>query len=489
MLNSFVPSDLAISRQSQQTSGLTKDLRQENRSFSVGARPTLGDLGGLSLGIALSESDATLLESDEMSNSRSASSQIGYHSIWNSDRGLTRSVSLTYGYQQSAGTISLNQQSISGGLNWQLGKVLDSRLDYFSSKSSASEQTTQSRGMTGMVSHKLMGSLASSLNVSTDFQGGDNSSYGGGVGLDYRKKLPSASNVSVGYHYGMIYDEHNGTVASVKVYNEPHDIPIDPAPRIALDHPTFQAETVRVVGVQSQLEYPPSFYVMVPEGIQLMDHFGVDTAIAVTYNFRQDPSVTVLGTSHVLNGALSLFGNKYRIYTNFKTSAQDLVSGEATSLTLKSSLHYDLGAIARLQAHSLAAEMGYDQDYAQDVYYLNSSWGYTTSYQKGTLDLTANDRYTLQSVSQGGGRLWTNSFNVQSGYRRRFGNVQGQFKLNYANSTYEGGGVNQLATLGANLEGRFGRLTALLNANASWNFSAAGDSSSQGVSVSLRRSF
>ncbi|QXE90967.1 hypothetical protein KP001_21775 [Geomonas subterranea] len=489
--NQFVPSELSLAQQSQTTSGQGRDITQKSHSFNLNTRPNLGALGMITASINLSESDSSGIGSDSSSHNSSGTANFGYHNSWRSAQNLARNFSLTYGYHQNAGTSVITTQTLNSGVGWEFGKVLQGDLTYFSSKSSSFEQKSQSQGVSGALSHKLMGSLRSAINASAtrdQYDDGQNTFISAGLNLGYHKRLPAASDTTVGYGYTMTRNEHTGGVSSIFISEERHPVPIVTPGRIRLNQPTFQANSITVVGAQSRLPYPASFYNIVPEGIELTDHNLVDTDILISYRYTQDPNIVTVGTNHGANAAVNLFAGKYRVYTNANQSDQRLVKGQATSLTTSGTRHFDLGATANLTPHNLSAELGYDKDYAQNQYYLTGSWGTSAPYAGGDVSVNANDRFTLQRSNGRDDQYWANSLSLQSTYRRNFGRIAGKFKANYANMA-SADSTFHTASLGANLEASFGKLFVLLNSSVLWTFSAGGNTSSETISLSFRRSF
>lgn len=492
VLNETVPSDFSYSRQDQQTFGQHQNLSQSSQSINFGARPSLGEWGTLTLGVNLTQSESGAQQLNVSGKNNSASSRIGYNNGWKSGEGLSRNFSLAYGFQETSGLTAQKNQNLNGNLEWEFGRVLHGGMDYFLNKSDSQRQSTENRGISGSLSHRLLGSLTTGVHaaLNTDsYDSGENRSYSGGVSLSYDKRLPEKSNVAASYAYGLGLTDRSGATFLVSALNEPHAIPFATFPRrITLNHPTFQAAGIQVVGVQTQLVYPASFYTVVPEGIELNDFFAGDTDLLITYDYLQDPSVVSMTTSHSVSGSLSLYNQKYLVYMNANFMNQELLSGEATGLTLSSTRHYAAGGTANLERHVISSELGYDKDYTRDLYYFTGSWGYNTPYAKGDLSLSANDRLTWQT-SAVKEVPWVNSLTVQSNYRRSFGFWAGKFRADYANALVQGGSMFHSASLGLNLEANFGRLSALITSNLNWTFSDAGNSSSQGIGFSVRRSF
>lgn len=489
--NALIPASMTFGRQSQKTSGLTLDTTQDSHNLNVSARPTLGEYGNVGLGVTLSDSDSSVVQTGQNSHSSSASMQAGYQGGWKSARQLGRNLSVNYGYHQSKGAMDFDTENLNGTLYWQLGKVMDANMTGYYSTSRAGESGTQSRGGSASLKHTLMGSLTTMVTVtgSNDgFQDGSNSARNFGLNLGYHKKLPRASHLDLGYSYSVGLTEHQGRVTSVQVLDELQAIPAGALRRIRLNHITFDPGTIKVVGVQSQLIYPASFYTTTAEGIEVVDSYGVDRELQISYQYRQDPSVTTLGTAHGISASATLFDSKYRIYADALISNQKLLEGDATALSLTATRHYDLGATATLPNQNASVEIGYDKNYAEDLYYFNGSWGHFRPYAGGDLSISGTERYTWQTT-QGESMPWTNTIAIQTSYRRPFGNVLAHLKADYANALVQGGDMFHSATLGANLEGTYGRLTALLNTSAAWSYSKAGISSSQAIGISVRRSF
>ncbi len=491
MLNSRIPADFGYAKQSQKNFGLNQNVGQESHSMSFSAKPALGDFGSLSLGVSLNESKSSAERLDQESKNSSAAARINYHNSWSSPRDLARGFSLSYGYQQTSGVTLVDNESLNANLDWEFGKVLHGDMDYFYSKSSSLLQSTQSHGATASLSHRLLGSLSTGLRVSAaqdSYDAGDNRSYNGGVKLAYDRRLPRSSNVDVGYSYSTGVRDRTGTTSVVNVVDERHPVPAIFPRRIPLLNPTFLGEGIRVVGAQSQLIYPADFFAVVPEGIELLDFLPGDSEVLISYGYLQDPSVTSLSMAHTVSTALTLYKNRYRIYANASFANQKLLKGEATSLTLSNSSRYVAGATASLDRHTLASEYGLQKDYGQDLHYFTNSWGYTTPYLRGDVTVNANDRLSWQS-SSARETPWVNSLTVQGTYRRMFRYVGLKMKAEYGNALLEGGGMSHVAGVGVNIEGKFGKLSALLNSNLSWNFADGSNSSSQGIGVALRRSF
>ena len=133
--------------------------------------------------------------------------------------------------------------------------------------------------------------------------------------------------------------------------------------------------------------------------------------------------------------------------------------------------------------------MGYNKSFSEAEYYLSSRWQYSTSYAGGSVNFAANDLYTRRESSEGNNGGWTNSLSVHGGYSRSYGRVQARFKCDYANSLLDDWQMSHVASVNANLEAQFGKLSCLLNSNATWNFSPGGTSSSQAIGLGVRRAF
>lgn len=489
--NARVPSEVLYYRLTQQNSGASQTLEQTTSTLSFSSRPVLGSYGSLTMDLSLTEGESSARQGAEGS-SASGAAHLGYQTSWKSPENLSRSFTMSSGYQENKGVSSLTHQNVNGSLNWDFGKVLRGNLEGFYSKSSALLQETQDRGGSALLTHRLLGTLTSTLRgsvMNNSFGAGEYLAYSGGLGLNYDKLLPRASQVSVGYSLSMNQLERTGESASVQVYNEQHPIP-DTLPRsITLLQPTFQAEGMSVVGAQTLLPYPASFYTIVAGGIELLDFFPGDTGVLISYRYLQDPGVTTVTTAQSISSALSLYNNKYGMYANASFSKPRVVKGDASALSTTGSSHYALGANARLGRHTLSSELGRDRDYARDQYSLTNSWGYFTSYAKGELSFGANDNLTWQSSQEGEDNPWVNAFTLHAGYRRNYGFLSGRFKADYGNVMLEGGDMAHTALLGANLEGKFGKITALLNSSASWSFSNGGNSSTQSIGISVRRTF
>lgn len=489
--NAVVPASVSFGKQSQKTSGLPQDTAQDSNSLSFSARPALGEYGSLSLGVSLSDSDSSVIQTGQESHSSSSSMQAAYQAGWKSARQLGRNLSVNYGYHQSKGTMDFDTENLNGTLFWQLGKVMDANMTGYYSTSRAGLSSTQNQGGSASVKHTLMGSLTTAVTVTgsnDSFEDGSNSARNLGVNIGYHKKLPQASHLDVGYSYTVGVNEHQGRVSLVQILDELHTVPEGALRRIRLDHIAFDPGTIKVVGVQSQLIYPASFFTTTTEGIELVQSYAVDRELQISYQYRQDPSVTTLGTAHSISASATLFESKYRIYADALFSDQRLLEGEATALSLTATRHYDLGATATLPNQNASAEIGFDKNYAEDLYYFNSSWGHFRPCAGGDLSVSGTERYTWQSA--GGETMpWTNTIAIQGSYRRPFGKILAHFKADYSNALVQGGDMFHSTTLGANLEGTYGRLTAILNTSASWSYSRAGISSSQAIGISVRRSF
>ncbi|MBU5614524.1 hypothetical protein [Geomonas azotofigens] len=489
--NKYVPASMSFTQQTQQTSGLAVNTRQSSDSLSFNAVPDLQEFGKITLAASLAKSDSSVLRGAAGGESRTGMVQAGYQGEWHTDAGLARHLTLNSSLQQTAGIYTLDSSSLNGFLGWQFGKKLDGSVSAFSSKNRSESASSDNRGVSAQLQQTLMGSLTTGVSVSAtseEFDRGSNNSYNAGLSFSYRKKLPEASAFSASYSYGKGLLERNGDVATVSVLNEQWTIPADLLRHITLAHPSFDPATLEVKGAQSLLTYPASYYKVVADGIELLNTFPGDTDVLISYSYRQDPGISTVSTSHGFNSALDLYGSKYRIYLNAHMSDTSLRKGDATGLTLTETRHVDTGATARLKRHTLSAETGYDKGYAGDVYYLSTSWRYGGPFAYGDLTLSAADRWSTLS-SDSGASFWSNSATLQSSYRRAFGRLLGSFTANYANVLLQGGAMSHSTNLGANVEGKFGKLSAVLNSNLSWTYSGAGWSVGEGIGISLRRSF
>ncbi|MBJ6751532.1 hypothetical protein [Geomonas anaerohicana] len=339
--------------------------------------------------------------------------------------------------------------------------------------------------------HRLLGSLTTGLSASTarsDFSDGNNVIYTAGASVGYRKKLPESSILNVGYSYLKGLSEHNGEVSLIPVVNEQHPIPQDLLRHIPIGQPTFEPSTVVVTGAQSLLTYPPSYYRFTGDGIDLVNTYPADREVVISYSYRQDPNISTISTSQGLSASVDLFANRYRIYLDATKSDTSVQSGTATALTLTGTRHYDLGAVAKLQRHSLNAEAGYDKHFTSDATYLSCSWSYAAPYANGNLSLSVSDRWTQQSAGTGTS-LWVNSLTAQTAYQRQFKKVLGNFTANYANVLLPGGAMSHSSSAGVNLEANFGKLAGILSSNVSFRMSDAGWAASENVGISVRRSF
>ncbi|QWV92409.1 hypothetical protein KP004_14505 [Geomonas oryzisoli] len=491
LLNNFVPSSIQYSRQSTQTSGLVRNFRQSSDSFVVNATPNLGMLGSLNLGVSMTESDSAAVESSLATHNATSLAQASYNKTWMSPTGFSRGFGASYVYQQATGVVRMDNQSLSSNMDWQFGKALQGRATWMETKSMSDVQESRTRTATGSLTHRLMGSLATSVNLygnEQQFDNGASRSLSGGLAFNYNKRLPQDSNFNAGYNYGKGYQESTGAVSEVQVTAEQHTTPLILPRRIKLNNETFIADSIEVVGGQTMLPYPPGSYTVIADGIELIADFAGDSTVLISYRYRRDPSTASIATSHSASTSVGLFGDKYRLYANARSTGQEVIRGQATAVTLVGTSHYDAGANANLGRHKLGGEMGYDKTYAQNHYYIYSSWSYSAPYLRGNLSLDASDRMTW-GTQQGGAEPWLNSLGCQASYYRNFNNIAARLKASYSNSLVETGDMAQYIGLLLNLEGKFGKLTAMLTSSMNWSYSSLGTSLSESIGFSLRRAF
>ena len=291
---------------------------------------------------------------------------------------------------------------------------------------------------------------------------GEEQELAGSLSLTYQKKLPAESSLQLSFAQLYAVNDRNLKNPDIAVFDEPHTVA--PPDRIFLNRPDIVQETVVVKNAVTGVPYArTTAYDLLPFGAQteivIVPGGGINTgdALLVTYAYRTNPQISFATTTRRISFNLPLFNHAYRLYGNFNTINQELLSGQADITTLANGRDYQVGLECIRNRLFFGGEYGNSDSDRDKHEYFDGHVRVTGQFGRNTVGLNLADRYTITYPNTFSGQVGTTRQNTVTA-----GAVYNRPLIDTAQLLITG---NYIATRGTLLD----RDNAMVTLNLRWN--------------------
>lgn len=503
LLNNKVPISLHYTRTSLDTEGLGRDSSTTTNNVSLSSSYKFRERSTSELSLNYNGTD-TEVEGHTPESSRTYS-LVGTNTTLldkESKYSLSSSVSFAESKQGSVPQRTANLTETFSGI---FGKTLQGHASYQHDYNktvgfdTAKEQLQESDVLTASLSHQLFQSLATGVNgmwQSRRLSGGDETDYGGGVGINYQKRLPKKSLLRVGVSGNRTYVDREGTTSELIVRDEVHRAP-DQGQWITLTSPGNLGSVLNVESRNPQISYSEGRDYTVNLALSRIEivsggNIVPGTDLYISYTVMQNSAIQYYTDNGIISASLSLFENRYLLSAEYSKQSQTLISGDTDRVGLFDSSTARLRIDANYIENFLTAEYA-NVDSGQTKYsYLNSSWRYVKKFAYSDVSTNVQNRLTMFDATDTSSSSTENQFSMGGSYSRGVF-TWGRLTLsgNYSNTSggASRGGSSNFLYLRGNLLGRINRLQFSLTGQSSLRFKQGETTRNDSLLFAITRSF
>ncbi|MCF6266431.1 MAG: hypothetical protein L3J57_07795 [Desulfuromusa sp.] len=501
MRNRILPIHLNYHYATTETSGLTNDRTQETEELSLSANSTIGNFSETRL-YAETSSRNTDFTDESQAATQIDSDELELYNLlrWGSLR-KKNSLNSRYRYVDDSGTTERQTHTWNEDLDLQLGKALSTGLSYIYRTVESQNQEQQQQTGDAWIEHRLFDSLTTRIGYSvdrTDYLTGEEQEWLSQAELTYVKSLPRQSRLNLSYTYRYGENNRNITDQQLTVVDEaftvntflagfleqldiiPESIIVYSADRSIIYNLNSEYR-INVVGRRTELE-------IIGGGIVAGDILSID------YLYRVNNSIEYSTSGHSLSASLSLFGQRYRLYTSLSQTDQELISGSTNVSPLTQQTYAQVGIEGNFDQISLGSSYLYlDSTFSTDktaeafVHYLLRK-------NFSQLSLRLTERYITTQQNEGvtgtvGDPENRNSLAFTADYRRQ---LRRNLTMSLRGHVIDIRGQNRDQddiSLGMILESRWYKFEFLLSADMTWQIYDDSSSREDSVSFKIRRYF
>ena len=499
--NSFLPPRLSYRYDTIETSGLTIDRTQKTEELVLSASSSVGDFSKTRF-YAGTNSRSTDLSDKTLSSTRTDTDEVELYNLlrWGS---LTQKSSLNsrYHFIDDSGTSERRTHTWDEDLTLQLGQALRTEFSYgYRSNKSPNQVQRQHRG-NASIEHQLFNSLTTRLGYSidqTDYLSGEEQNWQSQASFAYTKSLPRESrlNMSYSYRYGeinrnlldqqlTIIDEGFSVNVFLTGFLEkldiiPESIVVYNADR-SIVYVLDTEYRINTIGRRTELE-------IIGGGIVTGDTLSVD------YLYQVNNSIEYSTTSNSLSASLSLFGQRYRLYTSLSQTDQELIAGVTNVSPLTRQTYAQIGFEGNFDRVSFGTSYLYLDSTLSTDKTAEAFVNYLLRKNRSHLNLRLTERYTTTQQNEGNVGASDdiqkrNSLSFNADYRRQ---LHSNLTLNLRGHVIDirGPGRDQDDIfLGMILESRWYKFVLQMSADVTWKIYEDSASRNDSVSFKIRRYF
>ncbi|WP_136516091.1 hypothetical protein [Geomonas edaphica] len=495
----LLPVVFSYNRNSSQTNGLEIDSTTKSETYTFGATHHLKH----SQTYFTISGTTTDLSSEGGDDQRSSNIDANLNNTLDfGTAGLNRMLYTRAHVVTQRGLNESRTTDLSTSLNWDLGRALESGADYSFNLREEPTQDQTSNSARAWLQHQLFSSLFTRLDAegtNRTLNGGSEKSGGGGVSLNYRKLLPAESSMhlSAGKHY-LVTSNHLDE-GNQGVFGEPQTV--GNLYVFTLSQQNVAPDTIlvwnesRTVRYNKGTDYDVRTNGPDTEIVILVDttRIKLNDKLSIDYKMLVNSNITYATTRTNLGADLSLRGGKYRLYTNWSDTSQELISGAADQVNLTGSKSLRAGFEMRMvEADTLLFEYDKLSSSAESSQTFKGAFTSSGTWWQGRYNFNATDRYiTRESKLLNGNGSRSDDSNVFS--------AGGSYSTSFMTAAQLTATANYLNTigftnsnhlmLGVDVRWRMRRLTINAISQANFRYSSGAWTSDQNILVRLSRQF
>lgn len=407
---------------------------------------------------------------------------------------------------QETGTSQIDRETWTEDLSVKFGKALNGDAYFYWNKLESPTQVALRKQFRGALDHELYKSLKTSLKYElkhNKYTAGETDFKRYAATVDYRKKLPGASRLQLGYGFsvansmqsssnneelivdeGMTVDLIGNTLSYDNVLET--TITIFNFDRTIMFEEGTDYEVVVLLNGQVALQF---FSLHLSGAIQLGDQISID------YTHRVNSFIEYQTISHNFTTSLSLLSQALLIYSEFSQSDPDLIAGVADTAPLERTRQIGFGVESTLAEHEFGLRyLNIDSAYSQEESY-HIYWRYSSEYRGGRLNLRLEDTYRIYSATlldtqyQNQDEVVTNAVSFRADYRRRLNKFIQMELDNYIYDIRGDYGDQTDVSLGIKFEAMLNKLRASLEGEVTFQIDEHQTRRNESVRLNVRRSF
>ncbi|MCK4530491.1 MAG: hypothetical protein KAU44_04875, partial [Candidatus Marinimicrobia bacterium] len=501
--NRYVPVQISYFKNRSETDGLELDRVIDSETFSIDASHQTDNGFSYTEANYLHTDDKTSFSGDQESVKNKVEEFFARNSLsWGEH--LERSYFISsYRHRDESGENKIKSTDWLESLSWKPGRALRLGLEYQFSGDDVESLTRKDHKYRALLEHRLYDSLVSVFRVQSrrlDFDSGTEDDDGFSLSFSYRKKLPADSLLIMGYRYG--YNEIKRDLNGNKFFVINELMVVDLFERNVLDNLDVLSETITVRDQERLITY-------IEGDDYLVQQIGRETELIITpgslinegdtlsidYAYFVDPDIDYSTTVHQANAEDSLFERRYRLYANYISSKQDLLSDKDNQELADRLYNLDswtLGVEANWYYVNCGLEY-VDYDSSTDIrQYVEAFCDYRRYFQRNFIFLYLRDRQTrhedLNNGTDGNGGN-ENILTTGVHFKRRLPlSALGEINLDYLNQSGRNNDRQEL-DLEISYQLRVGRLEVEISLEEEWNWTDNRDERNDKVMLRIRRYF
>ena len=386
-------------------------------------------------------------------------------------------------------------------LEFQLGKALSTGFSYRYRDTESPQQEQQQRSGDAWIEHRLFDSLTTRVDYRVDhtnYLSGEEQNWQYLANIDYNKKLPRESYLTLTYSYQYGESERNLTDQQLSITDEnfpvnvflsgflrqldiiPESIVVYSADR-SIIYALGTEYLVNIIGRRTELQ-------IIGGGIVPGDVLSID------YLYQVNNSIEYSTTGNSLSTSLSLFGQRYRLYGSLSEIDQNLIAGTANTSPLTQRTYAQVGFEANRDKVSFGSNYAYQDSTISTDNTAEAFISYLHRKNFSVLNLRLTESYattkqneTTNGISADSEKRNSLSFNAD--YRRRLNrnltlNLRGHV-IDIRSQSRDQDDI----FLGMILESRWYKFEFLLSADMTWQIYDNRTSREDSASLKIRRFF
>ncbi len=339
-----------------------------------------------------------------------------------------------YKRQKEEGPAALNSVDWSERLELAFGKALSSSTRYTSRNLEAINQQHRTTRFRSWLEHRLYDSLTTRVHYSLQqnkHSAGHGNEWEQGILLDYTKKLPLKSSLSLGYSHSSgntrqfnmdnrqgVNDELMAVKLSANILRNidiiESSIVVYSQDRSILYEKNIDYEVVSIPGGRTELLFFRS---------NLSSAIALNDVLSIDYAFLTNRSIKYRTTTDGVSAQLTMWQQRLNVYFSYSQTDQELLSGVLDTAPLVEARNFLAGAEVRLEKHDFGVRYSYLDSTLSTDRSIHGFWHYTTGYRRGTLILRWENTYTVSqqnasTISVASDQLKTNVMMFHIDYKR-----------------------------------------------------------------------
>jgi hypothetical protein len=494
--NDYVPVNFNFNRTESETSGTAADRSQVTDRFLVSARHKVGNWMQNAAQFDTASTESSVVGRAPQPRNESYNLSGTNRLSWDI-RSYANSLDSKYTLRDISGQRDFTSIRWDEDLRMQFGKALKAGAEYRYLKDTLEGASRQRTSQSGWLRHKLFRSLDSNLRYTT----GKTTSFAGkqafwnrAFGVNYEKNLPHENRLILSYNNSYAVYDNDLRIDRLQVVDEGQVVTIS---GVRLNNTGIDVSSIEVFNQDRTVTYLPGvdYSVATIGDIVILDFFAVGLSgainlgdqLSIDYEFEVDRSIEFSSTTNNYGAELSLWRNRYRIYSRFSTSEQDLIAGGTSSASFGSSYSLLFGVTASLLPFSFDASFEHQVEPDSDEKNYSSSLSYLQQVRGGRLSVNLNENYSVFEQDRLAGRNWRNTLDLTANYQKVYGPVQIRYRGRFIDLRTSTQQKNELELL-ADAEYRWRKLIAQLLVENTWLF-AESDSTELRIELNLRRYF